>query len=236
MYRKELPRIYELADLLPNPLPEKAYFRDLNETLAAWPQKRKQFQDIERDLQGLDVAAWAYLKAQVAPLLTAKHESRGWQPLFDKLNQAKAFNYLVDKGHANVHFFPESDVKGQQTPDLEATLDKWNVLCEVKTINISEIEAFRRCKQDVGTVICQLGDGFFRKLASDLAQAKKQILAHRSDGTTKQIAYVVANFDDQLHEYVDRYRVQIDQFMVSNAVPELEVVFDIKPAFYVAQC
>jgi hypothetical protein len=98
VYRKELSRIYELRDLLPNHLPPKAYFRDLDKTLAAWPQKRKQFQDIEGDLQGLDVAAWTYLKAQVAPLLTAKHETRGWQPLFDKLNQAKAFNYLVRMG------------------------------------------------------------------------------------------------------------------------------------------
>jgi hypothetical protein len=236
VYRKELSRIYELRDLLPNPLPPKAYFRDLNETLAAWPQKRKQFQDIEGDLQGLDVAAWTCLKAQVAPLLTAKHETRGWQPLFDKLNQAKEFNYLVRIGHANVHFIPESDVKGQQTPDLEATLGNWNVLCEVKTINISEIEASRRRKQDVGTVTCQLDDGFFRKLASDLAQAKKQMLAYRSASTTKQIAYVVTNFDDHLHEYVDQYRVQIEQFMVSNAVPDLGVIFDSKPAFYVAQC
>ena len=65
--------------------------RDLDETLAAWPQKRKQFHDIEADLQCLDAAAWAYLKAEVAPLLITKHRTRGLQPLFDKLNQAKAW-------------------------------------------------------------------------------------------------------------------------------------------------
>jgi hypothetical protein len=236
VYRKELPRIYELRDLLPNPLPPGAYFRDLDKTLAKWPQKREQFRHIEGDLQGLDAAAWAYLKAEVAPLLAAKHKMRGWQPLFDKLNQAKAFNYLVRIGYADVHFIPESSVKGQQTPDLGAIAEKQKVLCEVKTINISEVEACRQYNQGVGTVTDQLDDGFLRKLISDLTQAKKQMLAYDPASATKKMVYIIPNFDDRLHEYVDRYQVQIDRFMVSSAIPELEVVFDIKPAFYAAQC
>jgi hypothetical protein len=235
MYRMELPRIYELRDLLQNPLPAGAYFRDLDRTLGEWPQKRMQFREIEGDLQGLDGAAWAYLKAELAPLLTAKHETRGWHALFDKLNQAKAFNHLSRAGYSDVHFIPESSVKGRQTPDLGAVARTQKVLCEVKTINISEIEACRRHDQGVGTSTDRLPNAFFTKLGSHLAQAKKQMLAYDPDSATKKIAYVIANFDDSLHEYADRYQVQIDQFMESNAVPELEVVFDVKSAFYVAQ-
>jgi hypothetical protein len=53
-YRKELPRMHELRDLLSNPLPRVAFFHNLDKTLAEWPGKRKLFQDIENDLQGLD--------------------------------------------------------------------------------------------------------------------------------------------------------------------------------------
>jgi len=168
-------------------------------------------------------------------LLAAKHRTRGWQPLFDKLNQAKAFNHLTRAGCSDVHFIPESSVKGQQTPDLGAVARTQKVLCEVKTINISEIEARQRHDQGVGTSTDRLPDGFFTKLASNLARARKQMQAYDPDSATKKIAYVIANFDDSLHEYADRYQAQIDQFMESNAVAELEVVFDVKSVFYGAR-
>src|ERR1700692_87162 len=81
VYRKELPRVYELHDLIQNPRPPDAYFRDFDRSLGEYPQKRKQFRDIESDLQGLDSAAWAYLKTEAASLLVAKDAKRGWQML-----------------------------------------------------------------------------------------------------------------------------------------------------------
>src|SRR6202051_759546 len=69
VYRKELPRVYELHDLIQNPPPPDAYFRDFDRSLGEYPQKRKQFRDIESDLQGLDSAAWAYLKTEADSLL-----------------------------------------------------------------------------------------------------------------------------------------------------------------------
>jgi hypothetical protein len=178
---------------------------------------------------------WAHLKAEIAPLLTAKHETRGWQQIFDKLNQAKAFNYLTSIGCTSIHFIPVSHVEGQQTPDLGAAEQTRKVLCEVKTINISENETCRRHKCGVGTVTDRLEDKFFDKLASSLAQAEKQMLAYDPDSAIKKIAYVVVNFDHSLHEYADRYRDQINQFVMGYAPHELEIVFDISPAFYSAQ-
>jgi hypothetical protein len=233
LYRKALPRIYELRDLIPNPVPPAAYFRNLDQSLSENPIKLRQFRDIEADLAGLDARAWALLKSEVTPLLTAKDAKRGWQPLFDKLNQAKAFNYLKRIGCASIEFIPGSTVTGQQTPDLQAELDSTKVLCEVKTVNISESEANRRYTGGVGTSTDQLGEGFFGKLGSDLKKAKAQMLAYCADNTRK-IAYVIVNFDDGLHEYVDRYRLQIDRYVATNPVADLTVVFDIKPAFYTA--
>jgi hypothetical protein len=68
-----------------------------------------------------------------------------------------------------------------------------------------------------------------------LEHAKAQMVAYGQDGAARKIAYVVANYDDSLHEYGDLYRLQIAQFMTDNAIPELEVEFDIKPPFYSAQ-
>jgi hypothetical protein len=234
VFRKELPRIYELRDLIPNPAPPGAYFRNLDRSLSENPIKLRQFRDIEAELAGLDRKAWAFLKSEVAPMLTVRDAKRGWQPLFDRFNQAKAFNYLRRIGCVNVEFIPPSTETGQQTPDLRAELGSKKVLCEVKTINMSEIEADRRYTGGVGTITDQLGEGFFGKLGSDLRKAKAQMLACCADDTTTKIAYVIVNFDDGLHEYADRYQLQIDRYVGANPVADLKVVFDIKPAFYTA--
>jgi hypothetical protein len=231
MYRRELPRIFELHDLImPSSSPD-AYFRNFEKSLSEIRQKLKQFRDIEGDLQGLDADAWTFLKSEVAPLLRVKHSTRGWQALFDKLNQAKAFNYLKSAAYRNVRFIPPSAVRGQQRPDLEAD----GVLCEVKTINASDVEADRRDSGGVGTVTDQLDEGFFRKLSSDLKKAKAQMVSYDASGNSKHITYVITNFDDHLHEYADRYQHQIDNFIAGDPVPGLQViVFDIKPPFYTA--
>ena len=230
MYRIELPRVYELRDLVEHSSSPSAYFQNFKQSLSEIPQKLKQFRDIEGDLRGLDANAWTFLKGEVAPLLTIRDSKRGWQSLFDKLNQAKAYNYLKVAGYLNIRFVPPSAIRGQQTPDLQAD----GALCEVKTINISEIEADRGDSGGVGTSTDSLDEGFFRKLSSDLRKAKGQMMAYGADSRTKLIAYVIVNFDDSLDEYADWYRTNIDRYIASAPVPGLEVVFDIKPRFYTA--
>jgi hypothetical protein len=231
VYRKELPRIYELRDLIAAPFPPNAYFQNLDKSLAEIPQKLRQFREIEKDLQGLDATAWSFLKSELAPLLRAKDPKRGWQPLFDKLNQAKAYSYLKRFGYTNIQFIQPSSVVGRETPDLQAELNLVVALCEVKTINISDVEADRRHTGGVGTVTNQLPAGFFGKLGRDLAKANSQMLAHDADLSTKKIVYVIVNFDDCLYEYGDRYQTQIIRYVSEHPIPGLEVVFDIKPAF-----
>ena len=87
----------------------------------------------------------------------------------------------------------------------------------------------------MGTSTDQLDNGFLRKLKCDLEYAKAQMVAYDQDGATMKLAYVVVNYDDLLHEYDDLYQRQIAQFIKDNPIPELEVVFDIKPPFSLAQ-
>lgn len=228
-FRIEFPRIYELRDLFRRDLPEGVRFPALDNTIYEFPPKRRFLQGVERDLEQLDPVAWAALKAKVPPLLK-KHRTRVWEPLYDTLNEAKGYNYLTRIGCSAVHFIPT--VEGMKTPDLGALSPEGrSVLCDVKTVNISDIEVHRRREGSVGTTIDQLEDGFFRKIQSDLAHAKTQMVTYAPDASTRKIVYVIVNFDDGLHEYVDRYRVQIEQFVAANAIPDLETVFDIKDAF-----
>jgi hypothetical protein len=233
MYRRELPRLYELSDLVPRPAPPQAYFRDLDRSLAAIPQKLNLYRDIEKDLRGLDPVAWTFLKAEVAPLICGRHPTRGWQPIFDMLNQAKAYNFLNERGYGKVSFIPRSKVDSQRTPDLLGEREDSKALCEVKTINISEIEAERRSYGGVGTSVNQLPSQFFTKLAAVLTRAKAQMLAFDADPTVKRIAYVIVNYDDSLHEYGEDCDRQIEAFMkTADPEPEIETVFNVKPPFY----
>jgi hypothetical protein len=97
MCRDEFPRIFELRDSLPTPLPEGVAFPALDQTIIEYPQKRKFLGDIEVELQGLDVTAWAALKAKLTPL-PKKHKKLVSQPLYDTLNEAKGYNYLAGIG------------------------------------------------------------------------------------------------------------------------------------------
>jgi hypothetical protein len=108
MRREEFPQIFEIRDLLPRDLPEGVRFPALDGTIVEYPQKRRLLRDIENDLRGLDAAAWAALKAKVPPLLR-KHRTRVWEPLYDTLNEAKAYNYLTRVGYTDVRLSPIFD-------------------------------------------------------------------------------------------------------------------------------
>jgi hypothetical protein len=105
------------------------------------------------------------------------------------------------------------------------------VLCEVKTINVSDVEARQRYSGGVGTLTDQLEASFFAKLSSKLAEALTQIKAFDADPTVIKIVYVVINFDDALHEYADRYGQRIERYIADCPTPGLEVVLYWMPPF-----
>jgi hypothetical protein len=159
-------------------------------------------------------------------------KKREWQQLVDKLNQAKVYRYLKRTGHERVEFIPPSIVKGRRTPDLIAYRASMKALCEVKTINLSDDEAERRYTGGVGSTEAQLNEGFFKKLRSDLIDAKTQLDAYDSNAGARKIIYLISNFDDSLHEYADLYERQIQDYLECNSPSgEVEVVLEIKRLF-----
>ena len=227
----ELQRISHLRDYSVNLHSPKAYFRADDDKLSN-PYKRKFFLALECELQGLDVEGWEFLKNEALPRLEAPHPTRGWQQLFDTLNEAKGYNHLVRMGCKAIKLIPRAKTDKVQTPDLRGCLGATVVLCEVKTINVSDDKATRSATGSVGTTQRYLERELFDKLSSVVHTAASQLLTFNRDSVFRRIVYVVFNFDDRLHKYADEYQKQIEAFIAGALLPNVEIVLDIKPPFH----
>lgn len=219
-----MPRVYELRDLITDPLNPRAYFQNFDESIRNEPSKKRVWLAREQEFQRLDSKSWQFLKNEALPYLITRDARRGWHQLIDILSQARAHNYLIDKGCMEVRFIPRSKTGGEETPDLEGTLDGMKVVCEIKTVNISDAEAIRRQTGGVGAIRNSLDQGFLGKLMSDLFKAGSQMESYGGKDA-RRIAFVVCNFDDSFGEYKVDYFEQIDRYLMANPTPCTDIVF-----------
>ncbi len=209
--RERLPRVFELKDQLQDPDNAHAYFQDFESTIARNPLKQDAFIRLEEQLAQMDEASWRDLAARAARHLvsTTRDRGRGWQQLFDQLNEARAFGYLLRLGCTDIRFVAPGDTK---KPDLAAHLDGRDVLCEVKTLNISDTQVEP--------------DGFLtKKLAPTLERALQQLSDHDAASKARWIIYVVVHSDEQPGEYHTEYFSQIDEYLSAQPVKGAELVF-----------
>ena len=222
MFRSRLPRLYELRDLIPDLASPDAYFpADFETRLMGEPSPLSVFDCWEKKLQFLDEEAWKALKNEAAPYLTRRDPRRRWRQLFDILGQVDAYRHLRNIGCSRIRFIPRSATR---TPDLEGTLDSGRVLCEVKTINISDAEVDARGKVTSATISSQLDDRFIRKLDLAIATAKDQLHTYDPTGDARHLVYCNIKFDDWVGYYETYYWRQLDQHL-SDHPPGVEVVF-----------
>jgi hypothetical protein len=226
MFRTQLPRLQELRDLIPDPTSPNAYFQNFDTNL----RDSCTFKDFhtrwENALQGLDEEAWKFLKSESTPYLICKdRRGRGWQQLFDILNQAHGFNYLKAIGCSNLRFIPRAVRPGVRTPDLEGVLGSDKVLCEVKTINISQDEIRARTDFTARSFLIPLEDGLLRKIHSVITEAKDQLLAYAANDKVPSYVYVNICFDDCLAERKAAYFQQIDHFLADLSDCGIDLVF-----------
>ncbi len=225
MFQKELPRIYELRDQIQTPTSPSAYFQDFDSSFRDHPEIQRVFRALENELQALDSCAWETLKKKTCGYLTARDAKRGWQQLFDHLNEARGYKYLKCIGCSDVYFIPESKKNGKTTPDLHGRLGSVKVLCEVKTINKSDVVIKARNEGELTWVHDRLDEEFFIKLFKVLRKAKEQLESYSADeAKTRLIIYIVINFDNWVGEYNDRYFRQIDQRLSENTITGIEIV------------
>jgi hypothetical protein len=224
----DFPRLSELQAISVQLDSPDAYFQ-LNDTKFTDPIKRRYFLRIEDDLGGLDSQAWQSLKELAAQRLI-RTQDRDWQPLFDALNEAKAYNHLVASGCTSVTFIPRSKKQGQRTPDLQAQLDSVLTICEVKTINMSAEEIQRLRSGGVGTTLVDVKDGLLNKITSDLRNAEDQMHRFHPANDARRVIYLIVNFDDNADmalEYQRQVREHVDKVKSFG----VEVVLSFKEPF-----
>ncbi len=242
MFRKKFPRMYELRDQIKSPDSLNPFWKDLDDNLQN-EGKRIKCLPYEDALQCLDSAAWEFIKEEATIKLTKWDEknARGQQQLFDLLNEAMAYKYLLKEiGCLDIRFIPRSSKKTTplKTPDLEGTLEHIKVICEVKTINISDDEALTRREMSSGfRPRCneppeKLGQAFCKKLTDKLAIAKKQIEKYIEKyaigNDTRNIVYIIINFDDMWDTRKEQYFQEIDNYLSTKIIQGIELIFHNK--------
>lgn len=232
MSRHELPRIYEIHDSINKLVFPQSFFVDFDNSIASNPLKLIHFLHIEGELAKLNAKAWEQLKAKAVPLFQKPHENRAWSPAFDKLNEAKGYIYLVKTGCSDVEFIPENSRGGRRTPDVCGRAATKQILCEIKTINISDDEVSARKNMTARGIQGVLPQQFFDKVSSQIQSAKEQMDDYDADSETRKVVYFVLNFDDLLHEHIERYFLQLRNYCKTANTSCMEIVFDAKPAFY----
>jgi hypothetical protein len=227
----KLERMRELIAAAADARKPDSFARNFDSSLAANPIKRKILADYEQNLLTLDAESWGLLKAEAVKRLI-RNKRKGWEPLFDTLNEAKGYAYLISLGCTEVQMIPRS--YEYKTPDLRAELNGGVVLCEVKTINMSDDERTIRVAGGASHTSACLSEKFLLgKLTWTLREAKAQLDAFPSPAARKLI-YLIFNPDDSLNEYADDYSFQLRAFLKQFPIDGVEVEIFQFPPFYAA--
>jgi len=226
-FAEEFPRLYELKDAVPDPTHPNAYFQHFAERLVESEHVRYVYMKVERPLGVLDAEAWRDLKERAIPFLTARDEKRGWQSLFDTLNESKGYAYLRSIGCNEVEFIKRQDKK---TPDLRAMLDGNRLLCEVKTVNMSQVEADRRDRVAHGEIRAfrvpvHVTPQMLQKVSATLEHAVEQLDHEDPQRAARRIVFTVLHFDDSVCDYQAEYLADIDTHLLANPVAGADLVF-----------
>lgn len=231
MKSRDLSRIREIQDCVEKRGHAGHYFEGFDDSIQNDPIKRNYLAHYEADLDALDPVAWSQLRAKVASSFEKRDLRRGWQAAFNDLNEAKAYKYLANIGCIELEFIPRSR---QKTPDIKGVLIGENVLCEVKTINASDAELSARQHMLAREICTNLPSTFLEKIVDTLYKANVQMDSYLGGGVARKFLYVIINFDDILHEYIYDHMKQIMEFFDGINLPQIDMVFDIKPQFYSA--
>ena len=166
--------------------------------------------DVYRNaLDKIDEKSWGILKNKATESFKQNLPRRGKNQFFNLLNEALAYEYLVESGRTNVCFIEES--QEHKTPDLSFCLNERNLFCEVKSIGISDAELSRYDEPDLvdNSVYSNLGKGFYNKLSSTIDKAISQLPTNGTDN----LIYIKLEFDDFVGWYYEKYVEAIRAFL-----------------------
>jgi hypothetical protein len=229
--RHRLPRLFDLMESVDDRENPNSYFQNFEASLGLPTGKLDAMMKLESQLARLDAAAWADLKpraARCAVAATPRQDGRGWQDMFDVFTEARAYGYLRAIGASDIRLVPRSD--RAKRPDLEAISAESKILCEVKSINVSDVQAEKNRRRSRGEVTIadartEVEGGLLEKVTRTIAAAIGQLRSFDESHQSRWVVFVGLNFDDFLNEFIDRYLKQIDDYLTDHPVTEVELVF-----------
>jgi hypothetical protein len=212
-------RIRDLSSFYIND--KNSYFYKFWNDFESEPLRIKAFTLLEEELQSIDNLSWIQLKEEASNLCLHHNVDRGWSKLFEKLNEVKGYQFLKTLECKDITFIPRSKNNGIETPDLEARLNDDFMLCEVKTINVSDglLSAIKNMK--VRDVRSTLPEGLKNKLKDVINKAQSQLSGCR-DNATKFI-YLVISFDEDL-DHRNELNNDVRKLLNSIDLNNIEVV------------
>jgi len=227
MVRYRFPRVFELIDLIEHRDHPNAYFWEFESRVRESADIDRVWRAREVEFSRLDAAAWEDLKIAAKPYLAKRSsKGRGWEQLISTLNEARGYIYLKSKGCAAPRFIPRSKKGGIETPDLKGSRDQQlGILCEVKTIHISEDEIGARETIKARPTETRLSDEFLNKLDQTITKAFSQLLAYEAGIARDRVAFIILNFDEWAGEYKREYYAQVDEHLACRPDSACRVVF-----------
>ena len=225
MSRILYPCTYELIDAIDDRSNPRAYFKYFESRVEAEPDLARVWAAQESQFRLLDWPSWEQLKTEALPYLTVEDpKGRGWHQLISILNQARAHNYLKRRGCTDIRFVPRAKKTGIETPDIEANWKAREILCEVKTLEISDDEV--RARSDILGRATQhvLPLEFHAKFCRTIEKAQRQLYSYRKSPESECIAFLVINFDDWPGEYKGDYYRQIDKNINGRNADDCRIV------------
>jgi hypothetical protein len=226
-------RIKELIADIRTKYPDELFYKDFNAKIESIQEMRKCYEELEVHLSTVDIFSWNILKLKSISHYFDEREGSRKQGFFNILNESKAYSFLLKNNFTNLEFIPESN--NSKSPDIKGCLANHSILCEVKTICISNNEINKRKASDAFSPIdlySKLNDNFFGKLKSSIETAKTQIKEY-SQSEAIGIIYLIINFDDWVGDFINNYKLQIADFLSINYPTERVFIhnFDYKNQF-----
>lgn len=190
-------RVIELVNTVRSAHPGDAFFRDFEASLAFNPLKQRYYEAYERAFSCLDQTSWNNLRGKAVAHFPEFRTHQRKAPFFAQLNDAFAYRWLKNRGFLNVTVLPEASPsrKKHTTPDLSFCSRNGNYACEVKTLNVSDLELKRRTaapKYYDRSMYKTLGQGLFDKIDDTVARGFEQVHAYAKHG----LVFLILHEDD----------------------------------------
>ena len=218
-------RIREIIDCVRSRYPEDDFFSNFEESCRNLPTKQIYYEKYNNALMVLDNESWQILKEKALRHFLNHRLGQRKQGFFNILNEAFAYQYLVNKGYKNIKFVEENGV--QRRPDITFLFNNGIKFCEAKTINISESEIIRRANNannivvhDTEIIYGKLDDGFFNKFSYDVNKAREQLI-------DSGLIFIIIKFDDYTLDFYGNYRSKLINFIKDRQCHNLVIQIGI---------